>query len=292
MCVRSALFTTANLTLVWCSLCPQFQPASTRCQRTWLSTKAATWLSPVLPTADRNQRSPGGCSTPQVRPSRSILWLSCNVPFILSKVHLSKSSLERQRVLWVWPRLALQICGGNKCGLLHEPESKRVTALWLMETLMTASRCDDRAMLMEKLYLYQLLCQASALQTYFITSICLLHVEAKPYGWVCFSASVCIRGEPFVCADPLSLIMFLLASPANLRWSPECSDLLATLAEVSSFVSLNTFCWRKWAADVQGAQRYSSQCCTFTTSAHPLLFISCFYSHSLGVFFFTFINVY
>lgn len=78
--------------------------------------------------------------------------------------------------------------------------------------------------------------------------------------------------------------MFLL-SPS---WSLECSDRLATLLEVSSFVSINTFCWRKCAADLHRAQSCSSQCCTINTSAHPLLFISCFHSHSVGFLLFFF----
>lgn len=62
------------------------------------------------------------------------------------------------------------------------------------------SRADGK-----RLYLYQLLRRASGLRTHFIKSICLFHLEAKPHGALS-PLSVCIRGEPFVCANPLSLI--------------------------------------------------------------------------------------
>lgn len=185
--------------------------------------KAATWLSPVLPMADRNLQSPGGCSTRQVRASQwavmitsvslsaRILWLSCDVSLILSKMHLSKGSWETQPLLWMRTRVGSQptyveICGGNKCGLLYERESECVTALWLTETLMTTSRCEDRATLMEN---------SSIFINYCVKHQRFRHISSPPSvsctwklshmdGCALPSLSVCIRGEPFVCFNPLS----------------------------------------------------------------------------------------
>lgn len=78
-CKKTTPFPTGELTAVLCFLCLQFQPASTKCQRTSSSTKAATWLSPVSPVADQNLPSPGGSSTLQVSVSDCLWWFSQSV---------------------------------------------------------------------------------------------------------------------------------------------------------------------------------------------------------------------
>lgn len=76
-----------------------------------------------------------------------------------------------------------------------------------METLST-SQCDDRAVLMENSCIFI---------NYCVTHQCFRHISSNPSvsctcelnhtdGCALSSLSVCIRGEPFVCANPLSLM--------------------------------------------------------------------------------------
>lgn len=76
-----------------------------------------------------------------------------------------------------------------------------------MDTLST-SQCDDRAVLMENSCIFI---------NYCITHQCFGHISLNPSvsctwklnhmdGCALSPLSVCIRGEPFVCANPLSLM--------------------------------------------------------------------------------------
>lgn len=182
------------LTLVWCFLCLQFQPASIKCQRTSSSTKAAMWRSPALPTADRNLRSPGGCSTPQVRAnqwSMSVRWASEHL-WCFSQCQKCIFRRETGHVLNAEPRRVsvCEIRGGktNVGFFIRMCHCAVMDGYALHVSVRRQSRADGKL-----LYLYQLLRHASVLRTHFIKSICLLHLEAKPHGRVCLISSVCLH---------------------------------------------------------------------------------------------------
>lgn len=164
--------------------------------------------------ADRNLRSLGGCSTPQVRTNQcSVIIISVSLTgqwssehlrcFSVSKTHLSKGNRPRSEC---GPTLGLSLWEPRWKRMWGSP-SERVAAMWWMETLST-SRRDDRAALMENSCIFINYCVARR---------GFGHISSNPSvsctwklnhtdGCALSPLSVCVRGEPFVCANPLSLM--------------------------------------------------------------------------------------
>lgn len=200
----------ADLTLVWGFLCLQFQPASTKCQRTSLSTKAATWLSPVLPMADRNLPSPGGCSTPQVRTSQ--WWSSsCDVSLILSQMHLSKGSWQTQppqllkvgTLLALSPHLLKSVVETKASGFMSQNPNVSPRHDWWRRSWQRPGVVTKPCWWKTLLSLSIIVSSISVLDIFHR-----LHLSPAPGIWAtmddCALPPLSVWGEPFVCIHPLS----------------------------------------------------------------------------------------